>query len=431
MTKAFQQMGINQGLIQVLENRRITKPTDIQQRLLPAGLKGTDVIGQSQTGTGKTLAYLLPIVQNVQPESAHVHAVITAPTRELAFQIHDELLALLAYEPNTSIRTKKAIGGTDREQNVESLKNPPHIVVATPGRLHDMVVKQNVLDVHRAATFVIDEADQMLDMGFIELTDQVAARMPENVQTMVFSATIPEKLKPFLRKYMNQPRHAHVKPEEAAPARIHHYLIPVKNRTRVEMAVSAAKAVRPYLALLFANTKEEADELFDAMIAEGFNVDLLHGGVAPRQRKQVFRRLNDASVQFVVCTDLAARGMDIDGVSHIINTGLPSDLEYYIHRSGRTGRAGADGEVFTIVDKKEETLIEKLASRGIRFGYRDVKRGEWEVLEHLGSGSRPGQAKRKQPKQPTKAKEAGPPPKKPKQVKPGYKKKQQGRRGKR
>ncbi|WP_018923738.1 DEAD/DEAH box helicase [Salsuginibacillus kocurii] len=420
--KAFQQFELNEGLIQALESEGIQKPTSIQERLILPIQRGKDVIGQSQTGTGKTLSFLLPIVNQINPEKKQVQAVITAPTRELANQLFTELEKLLQFAPNDNIKAKRVIGGTDRGRGVEQLKNPPHIVIATPGRLNDMVIKEQVLDVHETPVLVVDEADQMLDMGFIELIDQVAGRMPDDLQMLVFSATVPEMLQPFLKKYMNQPRHVQVEPEHASPLEIDHFLLPLKSRERLEFTTEIAKSLRPYLALVFANTKQEADELFELLHSAGLNVDVLHGGLKPRQRKQVMRRLNEASVQYVVATDLAARGMDIEGVSHVINTGLPKELTYYVHRSGRTGRAGATGEVFTIVDKQDEPAIEKLMKEGITFRYTDLKKNEWRPLSSLGTGFKPGEKKRQKPsadgrgapKRPTK---------KPKQVKPGYKKK--------
>ncbi|WP_100398319.1 DEAD/DEAH box helicase [Bacillus sp. FJAT-44742] len=417
--KAFERFGLPPFLIQALQKQNIQKPTEIQERLIPAIKNGKDVIGQSQTGSGKTLSFLLPLVSEIDTKHNYTQAVITAPTRELAGQLYDELLKLLGEDKEEKISSRLVVGGTDRLRTMNKLKNQPHIVVGTPGRLHDMV-KSQALDVHKTKFYVVDEADQMLDMGFIEQVDQVASSMPEDLQMMVFSATIPEKLQPFLKKYMSQPRHVHVKPEEATPAKIDHYLVPLRHRDRTELTVKVAASLNPYLAIVFTNKKEEADEVFAAMVEEGLNVDLLHGGIAPRQRKQVMKRVNDASVQYLVATDLAARGIDIKGVTHVINYALPKELEFYVHRVGRSARAGHTGEAYTLVEKNEQEPLQKLAKKRISFEYKDLRRGEWVSVENM-------TVTKKNRTRSTASPAAGMKPatgtKKPKKVKPGYKKK--------
>ncbi|SFP21365.1 DEAD/DEAH box helicase [Salibacterium halotolerans] len=412
--KGFKRFELPPFLLEALEKQHIHRPADIQERLIPAVLNKRDVIGQSQTGTGKTLAFLLPLAARIDPEKHHIQAVITAPTRELASQLHQELVKLLEYKDGTPISAKTLIGGTDRQKTVDKFQQPPHIVTATPGRLKDMT-DSGVVDVSKVEMLVVDEADQMLDMGFIEEIDPVAAQMPETLQMMVFSATIPEALQPFLRKYMTSPRHVHVRPEEASPADITHYFVPVRHRSRTELTMEIAARLQPYFAILFTSTKEEADEVADAMSMKGIEADVLHGDISPRRRKQVMRNIDKLDVQYLIATDLAARGMDIEGVSHIINHSLPKELGYYVHRAGRTGRAGADGEVYTLIDEQSEyPRVAKLQDQGITCEFLDFKKGEFTPMDD---------PLHKSLKKKNKPSDAGAGVKKPKKVKPGYKKK--------
>ncbi|WP_026674682.1 DEAD/DEAH box helicase [Alkalihalobacterium bogoriense] len=417
MESNFARFEIKDFIIKSIQEQGFSMPTEIQERLIPAIRGGKDVIGQSQTGSGKTLAFLIPIIDRIDEAKDEVQAVITAPTRELASQIYDELQLLLKHDEDT-IATRLLVGGTDRLRTIDRLKSVPHIVVGTPGRINDMVDEQ-ALQLHTATMLVVDEADQMLDMGFISDVDKTASRMAEQLQMLVFSATIPEKLQPFLKKYMNQPRHVHVKPKNATAPTIEHRLIPLRHRNKIELTVQIATLVNPYLALIFTNTKEQADELMAAMASADLNVEAIHGGLLPRQRKQVMKQVKEGKIQYVVATDLAARGLDIKGVSHVINFAIPKDLDFYVHRVGRTARAGEDGIAITIYDEQDHASIEKLMKRGIDFSFSDVKKGEWVELE------KPRLASLTRAKKSTASPQGGQgvAKAKPKKVKPGYKKK--------
>ncbi|NEU30703.1 DEAD/DEAH box helicase [bacterium LRH843] len=428
----FKRFELKPFLIEALSSEGFQMPTEIQERLIPAIRAGRDVIGQSQTGTGKTLSFLLPIVDRIDSEKDEVQAIITAPTRELATQLFNELKKLLDHNEANDIHAKLMVGGTDRARMIKSLKVQPHIVVGTAGRIADLV-QENALVVYKATMLVVDEADQMLDMGFIDDVDRVASRMAESLQMMVFSATIPEKLQPFLKKYMTDPRHVQVEPARAAAGKIEHRIVPLRHREKLSFVVELAKSMNPYLAIIFTNTKEQADEVADEMQKEGLNVERLHGGLQPRQRKQVMKLVNDVKVQYLVATDLAARGIDIKGVSHIINYGIPDDLDFYIHRVGRTARAGADGIAITIYEQQNQQAIEKLTKRGIRFAYFDFKKGEWTELDRAPLGI-PGKRKvvttenqshQIRKKEATAKPTGGKAVAKPKPVKPSYKKKAQ------
>ena len=380
-------------------------------------LKGESAIGQSQTGTGKTHAYVLPILQKIDPTIHEVQAIITAPTRELATQIYQETLKIVKHAPEgQEISVRLFIGGTDKQRTIDRLKTQPQIVVGTPGRISDLVAEQ-ALFVHTASTLVIDEADIMLDMGFLEDVDKIAGRLPKNLQMLVFSATIPEKLKPFLKKYMENPKYIQVSPTQATAANISHYLLPARHRNKIELVYQTLLHYNPYLAIVFTNTKKKADEVADGLIAKGLKVGRIHGDLSPRERKKMMKQILDLEFQYIVATDLAARGIDIQGISHVINYELPTDLDFYIHRVGRTARAGFSGIALTIYEASDEDALNQLEKMGISFKNVDVKNEEWIELEDRNKRKKRHKAVSEID---LKAKTFI---QKPKKVKPGYKKK--------
>ncbi|MCJ7841863.1 DEAD/DEAH box helicase [Lederbergia sp. NSJ-179] len=417
----FNQFQFHPFISHAIEQMGFRQPTEIQQKMIPLILQGHSAIGQSQTGTGKTHAYLLPIMQLVDPEEKHVQAMITVPTRELADQIYQEILNLLQYDETKSISAKRFIGGTDKQRDVEKLRVQPHIIVGTPGRINDLI-REQALFVHKARILVVDEADLMLDMGFLHDVDQVAGRMPEDLQMLVFSATIPEKIKPFLKKYMENPKFEQVNPEKQAAENIEHILVPLKSREKIALIHDMLQSYNPYLAIVFVNTKQMADHVADQLIERGMKVGRIHGDIRPRERKRVMKQIRHLDYQYIVATDLAARGIDIQGVSHIINYELPKDLDFYIHRAGRTARAGNKGISVTIYQPSDEDALVKLEKMGISFTYLDFERGNW--VESTDRNRR-----KKRPKTASEAEQkARQLVRKPKQVKPGYKKKIQKQR---
>jgi ATP-dependent RNA helicase CshB len=414
--KDFERFQFQPFILEALKEIKFTKPTEIQERLIPSIQRGESAIGQSQTGTGKTHAYILPIINNIDSAKQEVQAVITAPTRELATQIHHEIGKIIKFSGENPITAKLFVGGTDKARAIEKLKTQPHIVVGTPGRIHDLI-KEQALQVYTANQIVVDEADLMLDMGFIEDVDQIAARMTEDLQILVFSATIPEKLKPFLKKYMENPRYTHVAPEQATAAKVEHILVPSRHRNKLNLLKSMLEVYNPYLAIIFTNTKKKADEVADGLIAKGMKVGRLHGDLPPRERKKVMKQINSLEFQYVVATDLAARGIDIEGVSHVINYELPSDLDFYIHRVGRTARAGYSGIAATIYEPADEDAIIRLEKMGVTFVNKDLENEEWV---NIGERNK-RKARKKQVDEIDKLAQSQV--KKPKKVKPGYKKK--------
>lgn len=406
-------------IIEAVKEFGFTEPTEIQERMIPVVLKGESAIGQSQTGTGKTLAYVLPILEKIDPKRQEVQAVITAPTRELASQIYHQILKITEHcSPEQSIMTRCYIGGTDKQRSIEKLKVQPHIVVGTPGRIKDLM-SDKALFVHTAELLVVDEADMMLDMGFIEDLDRVAAKMPENLQMLVFSATIPEKLKPFLKKYMENPKTVQIEPKRKAAENLEHYLLPSRHRSKKQLVHDALLAYNPYLAIVFTNTKKMAEEVAYFLNEKGLKVGRVHGDLNPRERKQMMKQIQDLDYQYIVATDLASRGIDIEGVSHIINYELPSDLDFYIHRVGRTARAGNSGIALTIYETSDEDALNRLEKMGIQFNYIDLKNNEFVTVDDRNKRKT---RVRQEDKADQKAKSMV---KKPTKVKPGYKKKMQ------
>ncbi|HZH63235.1 MAG TPA: DEAD/DEAH box helicase [Metabacillus sp.] len=413
----FERFSLKPFIIEALTKElKFYEPTEIQERLMPSILKGESAIGQSQTGTGKTHAYLLPLLNQLVPEKKEVQVVITAPTRELATQIYQEVSKIISYSPD-EISAKLYIGGTDKQRTIEKLKTQPHIVVGTPGRINDLV-KEHALIINKVRSFVVDEADLMLDMGFIKDVDMVAGQMPENLQILVFSATIPEKLKPFLKKYLENPKFTHVAPKQATAAKIEHILVPARHRDRIKLVYEMLIDFNPFLAIVFTNTKKNADAVADALIEKGLKVGRIHGDLSPRDRKKMMKQINDLEYQYVVATDLAARGIDIKGVSHIINYEIPTtELDFYIHRVGRTARAGSSGIAVTLFETSDEDALNKLEKLGIEFINKDFVGGEWKDIDDR---KRRQIRKRVTDEVDALAKSIV---QKPKKVKPGYKKK--------
>ena len=406
-------------IIDSLNKFGFLSPTEIQERMIPLVLKGESAIGQSQTGTGKTFAYVLPILEKIDPKRQEVQAVITAPTRELASQIYHQILKVTENcSPDSQIMTRCYIGGTDKQRTIEKLKVQPQIVVGTPGRIKDLMVEQ-ALFIHTSEILVVDEADMILDMGFIEDVDQVAAKMPENLQMLVFSATIPEKLKPFLKKYMENPKTVHIDPKNKAAENLEHALLPSRHRSKKQLVHDALLAYNPYLAIVFTNTKKMAEEVAYYLNEKGLKVGRVHGNLNPRERKKMMKQIQDLEFQYIVATDLASRGIDIEGVSHVINYELPTDLDFYIHRVGRTARAGNTGIALTIYESSDEDALNKLEKMGIQFKHVDLKKDGFVEIDER------NKRKTRVRKEDEAAKTAKTLVKKPQKVKPGYKKKMQ------
>lgn len=353
-------------------------PTPIQKEIMPLILKGTNAIGQAHTGTGKSHSFLIPLLERTDENMDNLQAVITAPTRELATQLFNELEKMIE---GTTIRTTLLIGGTDKQRSIVKLKSNPQIIVGTPGRINDMS-EAGALEIHTASMLVIDEADLAFDMGFVEDIDKFASRMPANLEMYVFSATIPEKLKPFLSKYMNSPVHVKIGERKPLTEGMRYSLVPVRSMNKRKKLMQVMEGINPYLAIIFTNTRQNADALANYLAEHGTKTGRIHGDLSPRERTRMMKQIRDLEFQYIVATDLAARGIDIPGVSHVINFELPDDLEFFIHRVGRTARAGNTGTAITLYEPSEDDKVVRIEKMGIPFIHEEVKNGEWvEVKE--------------------------------------------------
>jgi len=413
----FQTFGFKEFIYKALDEIHFKEPTAVQERLIPIIKKGKSVIGQSQTGSGKTHTFLLPLMNSIDPSLNEVQVVITAPSRELATQIY-QAAAQIAKFSEPAIRVSNFVGGTDKERQIEKLSNQqPHIAIGTPGRILDLMNAQ-ALFVHTAKYFVVDEADMTLDMGFINEVDQIAGRLPDKLQMLVFSATIPEKLKPFLKKYMENPHQEEIKSKAVISDTIENWLISTKGQDKNRLIYNLLTLGHPYLAIVFANTKTRVDEISDYLKSQGLKVAKIHGDIQPRERKRIMKQVQNLEFQYVVATDLAARGIDIEGVSHVINAEIPSDLEFFIHRVGRTGRKGMNGTAITLYDPSDDNAIAQIEKMGVVFEPKAIKGGE--IVDSFDRNRR---AKREKKADELDIEMIGLMKKKKKKIKPGYKKK--------
>ncbi|KXH87422.1 DEAD/DEAH box helicase [Sporosarcina sp. HYO08] len=400
-------------LREAIQKLGFESPTPIQKEMIPLMLKGTSAIGQAHTGTGKSHSFLIPAVEKIDEQADELQVVITAPTRELATQLYNELLKLI---DETEIRCALLIGGTDKQRSIGKLKLAPQIIVGTPGRINDLA-KEGALAIHTAKVLVIDEADLAFDMGFVEDIDQFAAKMPSELEMYVFSATIPEKLKPFLTKYMESPVHIQIGEQKPLTEGMHYALVPVRSMNRKKKLLTVMEAINPYLAIIFMNTRQNAEELASYLADNGIKAGRIHGDLTPRERTRMMKQIRDLEYQYIVATDLAARGIDIPGVSHVINFELPDDLEFFIHRVGRTARAGMEGTAITLYEPSEDDKIVRIEKLGIPFVHEDVKNGEWIEMKER-------HARKKRVEQDDEiVQKARSFVRKPSKVKPGYKKK--------
>lgn len=414
---SFEQFQFNQYINDALADKGFTQPTEVQEKLIPIIKKGKSVVGQSQTGSGKTHTFLLPLMDKIDPSKDEVQIVITAPSRELAGQIYKEANQLAKFS-DPEIRVTNFVGGTDKKRQLDRLKfQQPHVVIGTPGRILDMMNEQ-ALKVHTAFTFVVDEADMTLDMGFLTEVDQIAGRLPEKLQMLVFSATIPVKLQPFLKKYMENPVIEHIKPKSVISDTIDNWLISTKGKDKNRLIYQLLTIGHPYLAIVFANTKTRVDEITEYLKGQGLKVAKIHGDIPPRERKRVMRQVQNMDYQYVVATDLAARGIDIEGVSHVINAEVPDELDFFIHRVGRTGRNGLEGTAITLYDPADEAVITEVENLGIEFQPKEIKNGG--IVDSYDRNRRIKRDKSRDVLDPTLI---GLVKKKKKKIKPGYKKK--------
>ncbi|QRG86030.1 DEAD/DEAH box helicase [Bulleidia sp. zg-1006] len=414
--KKFEDLHIQEPLKQWLRDKHFKEMTAIQEEVIPLSLQGKDIIGLSETGSGKTHAFLVPIFEKIDVASDYVQAVITAPTRELAYQIYAMAKEVEAYFP--SIRISAVVGGKERARDSKKFQlQQPHVVIGTPGRLRDLFLEDNSLRLDKAKVMVVDEADMTLEFGFLADVDAIVSRM-NDVQMLSFSATLPNQLKPFIRKYMHHPITIEIGKHQSNNKNIEHVLVPCYHRSYAETILKIMPGFNPYVCLIFANSRKEAHEIAQELRDHGVKLTELHGDLSSRERKQAMKQITQSQYEYVIATDLAARGMDIGEVGFVISCGFPNDLEYYIHRAGRTGRAGLSGTCYALYHEQDDEAIRSLMKQGIPFKHRRFHHHNWQDLRPYGQR----RAKKDTEMQKQIAKMMT---KKKRKVKPGYKKKRE------
>ncbi|MCM1385826.1 MAG: DEAD/DEAH box helicase [Bacillus sp. (in: Bacteria)] len=349
-TLKYRDSGIDERIIRAVEEMGFENMTPIQEQAIPVFLSGRDVIGQAQTGTGKTAAFGIPLLEKINPENKNLQAVILCPTRELAMQAADEMRKFSKYMHG--IKVLPIYGGQDIVRQIKNLKGGVQIVVGTPGRVMDHM-RRHTLKMENVHTIVLDEADEMLNMGFREDIETILKEVPEERQTALFSATMPKPILEITRKYQKDAQFLKMTPKEVTIPLIKQAYYQVQHKDKEEVLCRLMDYYDPARALIFCNTKRMVDELTQHLKERGYAVEGLHGDLAQHQRDTVMNLFKSGHAAVLIATDVAARGIDIDNVEAVFNYDVPEDIEYYVHRIGRTGRAGKTGRSFTLVTGKE------------------------------------------------------------------------------
>lgn len=352
----FDQLGVSEALVTALKKQGITEPTPVQEQAIPPMRAGRDVIAQAQTGTGKTLAFLLPLLAKIKPQGMAAQALVIAPTRELAIQIARVAEPLGAA---LGIGTIVIYGGADIERQKEKLRRHPQLIIGTPGRLLDHV-RRGTLALGSVNKIVLDEADEMLKMGFIEDVEALLAQTAQDYQLALFSATMPARIVQLTKNFMTNPVRIHMEGERTTLDNIEQIVLSVREGEKIDRLCASINEEAPYLAMVFCATKERTRALMMELAHRGYLVDALSGDLTQTQRAFVLRQFRAAKLQILCATDIAARGLDIEGVTHVYNYDLPPTVTDYIHRIGRTGRAGAKGKAFTLVAAHQHEKLRKM-----------------------------------------------------------------------
>ena len=353
---SFAALGVIPALTEVLNKQGIKVATPVQEKAIPAIFKGRDVIAKSQTGTGKTLAYLLPLVQRIQTERDEVQALILTPTRELSKQVFDVLKSLASVR---GVDAADVIGGRTIENQIQKLKRNPHVIIGTPGRLLDHI-RRRTLNLSAVKMVILDEADQMLAAGFREDIEALVDQTPKKRQFILLSATMTGDTVRLARKYMTNPERIDVAEKETAST-VEQRIYETTKEHKLPLLIRHLKEMNPFMSVVFCNTKDEAHRLAERLAEEtDIVVEELHGDMSQGQRNQVIRRFEKMEIQVLVASDVAARGLDVEGITHVFNFGIPRNLEYYVHRIGRTGRAGTHGIAITYVTPEDGALLRRL-----------------------------------------------------------------------
>lgn len=361
---SFYQMGLSQPVLQAVQAMGFEEPTPIQEQTIPVAMEGRDVVGRAQTGTGKTVAFAIPLVEKISRDNTGVKALVITPTRELAVQVAEELNKIGQFK---GVRTLPIYGGQDIERQIRALAKGPQIVVGTPGRLMDHM-RRRTLRLDSISAVILDEADEMLNMGFIEDVENILREIPQERQTMLFSATISPQIRNLADKFLQDPVFISIQPKEVTVPTIRQSYCEVGNHQKFDALCRLLDIQSPDMAIVFARTKRRVDEISEGLSKRGYSAEGIHSDLSQTRRDSVMRQFRDGIIDILVATDVASRGLDISGVTHVYNFDIPQDPESYVHRIGRTGRMGKTGEAITFVNTRELAYlktIEALTKRSI------------------------------------------------------------------
>lgn len=354
--KTFEEIGVHQRSIDRLKERYITEPTPIQEEAIPFILKNRNLIGKAQTGTGKTLAFALPIVQQLDPNIPTTQALILTPTRELALQIIEEFEFLLR---DTGMAVVPLYGGHQADAQASKLKKHSQVVVGTPGRILEHLREGNT-NFKYLKKIVIDEADQMMAFGFLEDIELILSKVPKNQNIMIFSATIPDRIRKLARRIMKHAVDIDISPKQLLLDDIRQVIVRTTEQRKPDTLKMVLEQCNPFMAIIFCKSRERADKLHEYMYTSGLEVEILHGEFSQKKRETIMKKFREMKFPFLVTTDISARGMDIEGVTHVINYDVPMEVEYFVHRVGRTGRAGEKGVAITLVSDEQQRQMDKI-----------------------------------------------------------------------
>ena len=370
----FKEIGVAKDLCKGINEMGFINPTEVQEQSIPfLLLENRDLISLAQTGTGKTAAFGLPVIQKTELKNKYVQSIILCPTRELCIQICKDLETYSKYV--SGIKILAVYGGTNIDTQIKSLNKGVHIVVGTPGRTKDLI-KRKVLKLELVNKVVLDEADEMLSMGFKDDLDFILERTRDDRQTMLFSATISKEVKSISKRYMSDAKEISVSKINSGAKNIEHHIYNVSSRNKYEALKRIADFNPNIYGIVFCRTKRHTKDIANKFMAEGYNADAIHGDLSQNQRDEVMQRFRNKSLQILIATDVAARGLDVDDITHVINYSLPDDPEVYIHRSGRTARAGKSGISIAISNESERRKIKSIEKKGgIKFVNKDVPTG--------------------------------------------------------
>ncbi|HFW7170078.1 TPA: DEAD/DEAH box helicase [Streptococcus pyogenes] len=361
----FTGFNLSQDIQSAVVTAGFEKASPIQEMTIPLALEGKDVIGQAQTGTGKTAAFGLPTLNKIRTNENIIQALVIAPTRELAVQSQEELFR---FGREKGVKVRSVYGGSSIEKQIKALKSGAHIVVGTPGRLLDLI-KRKALILDHVETLILDEADEMLNMGFLEDIEAIISRVPADRQTLLFSATMPAPIKQIGVKFMKDPEHVQIKNKELTNVNVDQYYVRVKEQEKFDTMTRLMDVNQPELSIVFGRTKRRVDEITRGLKLRGFRAEGIHGDLDQNKRLRVIRDFKNDQIDILVATDVAARGLDISGVTHVYNYDITQDPESYVHRIGRTGRAGKSGESITFVSPNEMgylSMIENLTKKQMK-----------------------------------------------------------------